>query len=100
MTEYITSLFGDAKTLLPTLRDDHFDFIFIDAMKREYLDYLILSIPKLKRDALIVIDDVEKFRPKMENLYSFLHEKSILYHLEKTDPDDSIMIIERKDIIL
>jgi predicted O-methyltransferase YrrM len=65
-------------------------------MKREYLDYLLLSLPKLTSDALIVIDDVEKFRGKMENLYSFLEENKIPYILEKTDPDDSIMIIERK----
>ena len=100
MTEYITSLFGDAKTLLPTLPDDYFDFVFIDAMKREYLDYLLLSLPKMTSDALIVIDDVEKFRGKMENLYTFLSEKHIPYRLEKTDPDDSIMIIERNTITL
>ena len=99
MTEYITSLFGDAKSILPTLPGDHFDFVFIDAMKREYLDYLLLSLPKMTRDALIVIDDVEKFRPKMENLYAFLDEKNIPYRLEKTDPDDSIMIIERSSIL-
>ena len=99
MTEYITSLFGDAKSILPTLPGDYFDFVFIDAMKREYLDYLLLSLPKMTRDALIVIDDVEKFRPKMENLYAFLDEKNIPYRLEKTDPDDSIMIIERSSIL-
>ncbi len=98
MTGHITSLFGDAKTLLPTLPDDHFDFVFIDAMKREYLDYLLLSLPKMTSDALIVIDDVEKFRPKMENLYTFLEEKKIPYRLEKTDPDDSIMIIKVEDM--
>jgi predicted O-methyltransferase YrrM len=98
MTEYITSLFGDAKSILPTLPGDYFDFVFIDAMKREYLDYLLLSLPKMTPDALIVIDDVEKFRPKMENLYTFLDEKNIPYRLEKTDPDDSIMIIEAVDM--
>ncbi len=100
MTEHITSLFGDAKFILPSLPDDHFDFVFIDAMKREYLDYLLLSLPKMTSDALIVIDDVEKFRGKMENLYTWLDEKNIPYRLEKTDPDDSIMITERKDITL
>jgi hypothetical protein len=36
----------------------------------------------------------------MQNFYSFLHEKNIAYQLEKTDLDDSIMIIERKNITL
>lgn len=99
MTEYITSLFGDAKTLLPTLPDDYFDFIFIDAMKREYLDYLLLSLPKMTKDALIVIDDVEKFRSKMENLFAFLEKNSIKYTLVKTDADDSIMLLKKFSIL-
>lgn len=68
-------------------------------MKREYLDYLLLSLPKMTEDALIVIDDVEKFRDKMENLYTFLDGKRIPYTLEKTDTDDSIMILEKNHII-
>lgn len=68
-------------------------------MKREYLDYLLLCIPKMTPDALIVIDDVEKFRDKMEDLYSWLHEHNIPYILEKTDIDDSIMILAGKNIL-
>ncbi len=68
-------------------------------MKREYLDYLLLSLPKLTEDAIIVIDDVEKFRDKMENLYSYLESNDITYRLEKTDIDDSIMILLRNDIM-
>lgn len=66
-------------------------------MKREYLDYLLLSLPKMTPDALIVIDDVEKFREKMENLYLYLEDRSIPYKVEKTDSDDSIMILQRGD---
>jgi hypothetical protein len=64
-------------------------------MKRECLDYLLLALPKLTEDALIVIDDVEKFRYKMEDLYTYLDEKNIPYTLEKTDPDDSVMILAK-----
>ena len=72
----------------------------IDAMKKEYLDYFLLSLSKAKKDAIFIIDDVEKFAHKMQNFYSFLHEKNIAYQLERTDLDDSIMIIERKNITL
>ena len=51
-------------------------------------------------DAIIVIDDVEKFRDKMEDFYSFIELQHIPYRLEKTDVDDSIMIIEARDILL
>lgn len=91
----IYALWWDAKNVLPILQDEYFDFIFIDAMKREYLQYLLLALPKMTPDALIVIDDVEKFRDKMENLYTYLEEREIPYQIEKTDTDDSIMIIER-----
>ena len=85
--------------MIPSLADGFFDFVYIDAMKREYLDYLLLSLPKMTADALIVIDDVEKFRDKMENLYEWLAKYSIPYTLEKTDIDDSIMIIDCTNFI-
>lgn len=95
----IQAIWWDAKEVIPTLSDEFFDFVYIDAMKREYLDYLLLSLPKMTADALIVIDDVEKFRDKMGNLYIWLSENQIPYSLEKTDIDDSIMLIERKHMI-
>lgn len=67
-------------------------------MKREYLDYLILSLPKMTQDAIIVIDDVEKFQDKMKNLYDWLEKNNTQYLLEKTDKDDSIMIINKTSI--
>ena len=68
-------------------------------MKREYLEYLLLSLPKMTPDALIVIDDVEKFRDKMDNLYDWLSAKNIPYQLKKTDVDDSIMLLKRSDLL-
>jgi predicted O-methyltransferase YrrM len=69
-------------------------------MKREYLQYFVASLQKTTPDALIIIDDVEKFADKMVDFYDFLRERSIPYTLEKTDADDSIMIIKRGDIVL
>lgn len=92
----IHAIWGDAKSVIPTLAYGYFDFVYIDAMKREYLDYLLASLPKMTTDAIIIIDDVEKFRDKMENLYNWLTDNHIPYTLEKTDIDDSIMILERK----
>jgi predicted O-methyltransferase YrrM len=94
----IHAIWGDAKSVIPILRDGYFDLIFIDAMKREYLDYLQLCIPKMSLDAMIIIDDVIKFRDKMSNLYDFLDEKQIRYIVHKTDPDDGIMILYFHDL--
>ena len=94
----IHAIWWNAKAVIPALADNYFDFVFIDAMKKEYLDYLLRVLPKCTSDAIIVIDDVEKFRDKMKDLYIWLTEKKIQYKLEKTDEDDSIMMISRSDI--
>ena len=96
----IHAIWWDAKEVIPTLKDEYFDFIFIDAMKREYLAYLKLVLSKCTNNATIVIDDVEKFRDKMEDLYRWLDDNQIPYHIEKTDEDDSIMILARSSLSL
>lgn len=95
----IHSIWWDAKGVLPKLSENFFDFVYIDAMKKEYLQYLLLALPKMTPDAMIVIDDVEKFRDKMWDLFDYLEQKKITYRLEKTDVDDSIMIILRRDFL-
>ena len=95
----IHAIWCDANQGISILADDFFDFVYIDAMKKEYLNYLLLTLPKMTQDALIVIDDVEKFRDKMEDLYTWLEDNDIPYRLEKTDSDDSIMIVRRADIV-
>ncbi|MCX8102942.1 MAG: O-methyltransferase [Candidatus Bipolaricaulota bacterium] len=50
-------LVGDGMDLLPRLRGK-FDFLFLDAEKHQYKTLLNLALPKLKRGALIVTDNV------------------------------------------
>jgi predicted O-methyltransferase YrrM len=68
-------------------------------MKKEYLQYLLLLISKMTPDAMIVIDDVVKFRDKMEDLYDFLDRNHIEYKICSTDPDDGIMILSKQSLI-
>lgn len=67
-------------------------------MKKEYLQYLLLILPKMTPDAMIVIDDVVKFRDKMKDFYEFLDDNSIVYQISLTDTDDGIMIINAFDL--
>lgn len=94
----ILSIWGDAKRVIPTLANGYFDFIYIDAMKKEYLQYLLLILPKMTPDARVVIDDVVKFQDKMEDLYDFLDRNHIEYSICSTDPDDGIMIINASSL--
>ncbi len=56
----ITQLSGDAETVLSDLLDENkkFDFVFMDAAKAQYMTYLKLVLPMLKKDGIIVTDNV------------------------------------------
>lgn len=53
----ITSLLGNGLEIIPTLSGPY-DFVFIDADKRNYIQYLKLVVPILSPQGLIVIDNV------------------------------------------
>jgi hypothetical protein len=46
-------------------------------------------------NAIIIIDDVIKFRFKMESLYEYLNTENIKYEVIQIDDDDGIMIIKK-----
>lgn len=52
---------GDALRMLPLL-PGRFDFVFIDAAKEDYLDYLRSLEPKLVAGAVVVADNTGVFR--------------------------------------
>ncbi len=94
--DQITFLCGDAKEIIPTLTDT-FDLIFIDAMKKEYVEYFKASIPLSHADTLFIFDDVIKFRHKMEDLFAYLAEKNYIHVTLPTDEDDGILLVLAKD---
>jgi predicted O-methyltransferase YrrM len=57
----VTVRSGDARRVIPTLRD-RFDFALIDAAKTEYLDYLRRLEPRLRPGAVVVADNTGIFR--------------------------------------
>lgn len=95
VSDMITSLFGNALDILPTLTWPY-DFIFIDGMKRRTVDFLELTYDKLSSEGTIVIDDVIKFKTKMVWLYEYLEKNKIAYEIIQIDSDDGILIIEKE----
>lgn len=69
----VTCIEGDALKTLPTLEGE-FDFVFIDAVKRDYLKYLKIIEPKLKPGAVIVGDNVIRSARAMEDFLRFIQE--------------------------
>ena len=64
--ETVSFIEGDALAVMPTLKGK-FDFVFIDAIKEDYLKYLRAIEPKLKLGSVIVADNVIRFSNKMKD---------------------------------
>jgi len=57
------------------------------------LNFLKLVKPKLEKEAIIIIDDVIKFKDKMIWLWEYLEKNNINFNIIPIDIDDGIMII-------
>lgn len=90
----ISQYFWDAREIIPLL-DESYDFVFIDGMKKASLQFLHIVWNKVVPGGFIIIDDVIKFKHKMEDLYNHLEKESITYQVTQIDSDDGIMIIKK-----
>ena len=62
---------GDAKEVIPKLKGP-FDLIFIDAEKREYIDYLRLVEKKIHKGSLVIADNVLYFSEEMKDYLEYV----------------------------
>lgn len=74
--------------------------VFIDGRKSETLQYLQILAPYLQTTTHIIIDDVIKFKSKMQDCYDFLDKNKIHYTVEQLDEDDGILIIPQSGPLL
>jgi predicted O-methyltransferase YrrM len=90
LDDTVTCIEGDALKTLPGLEGE-FDFLFLDAVKRDYLKYLKLIEPKLKPGAVIVGDNVIRSASAM---------KDFLDYVQKSPNYETVIIqasLEKKD---
>ncbi|MBI2971853.1 MAG: class I SAM-dependent methyltransferase [Candidatus Aenigmarchaeota archaeon] len=66
LADRIEVLVGDATETMPNLKEK-FDFIFIDAAKSAYLDYLLLCEVKMHPATVIVADNAKIFAAEMKD---------------------------------
>lgn len=71
----IKILIGDAKEIIPKLKDN-FDLVLIDAMKRDYKNYLIHSL-KLIKKGFIYADNTISHKWYMGGFFEYLNEKKL-----------------------
>jgi predicted O-methyltransferase YrrM len=69
----VTCIEGDALKTLSALEGE-FDFVFLDALKRDYFKYLKLIEPKLKSGAVVVADNVIRSARAMEEFLDYIQE--------------------------
>jgi len=67
----VTCIEGDALKTIPELKGD-FDFIFIDAVKQDYMKYFKLIEPKLKPGAVVVADNVIRSENAMKEFLDYI----------------------------
>lgn len=74
---------GNALEIIPKLKDK-FDLVFIDAKKREYLQYFNLIKPLLKQNAIIIADNTTSHKEKLKDfLEEIKHYNTIELNLGK-----------------
>ena len=82
LDKIVTVVEGDALKTLGALTGE-FDFVFLDALKPDYLKYLKLIEPKLKRGAVVVADNVVVYERQMADFLAYV----------RTNPDyDTVTI--------
>jgi predicted O-methyltransferase YrrM len=86
LTKSVTCVEGDALKVLPKMKGE-FDFLFIDAVKSDYLKYLKAIEAKLKPGAVIVADNTIRYAGSMRDFLDFM----------KNSPDYEIVTIRASD---
>jgi predicted O-methyltransferase YrrM len=91
----IKIIFGSALEIIPTLNGE-FDFVFIDAEKKEYLKYLKVVEPKLSDQAVVVADNIGKFKEKMHDYLEYVRSSG-KYQSQTIDFDYDAMEVSEKN---
>jgi caffeoyl-CoA O-methyltransferase len=96
--ETVSIVKGAALKVIPKL-DGPFDFVFIDAWKKEYLAYLRAVEPMLKPRAIIVADNVIQFADEMQDFLDAVRDdpayQSVLVRPSEEKHDGMLLLYRR-----
>ena len=81
LTDIIEIKHGIAKEILTEMSNkefgNYFDLVFMDADKEECINYFDLVLPMVKKNGLIVTDNMlfpEKYRPEMQEFHEYVEK--------------------------
>lgn len=93
---------GNAMSILPTLIEE-WDIIFIDADKTGYIDYYELTLPQLKKNGLMIADNVLFHGEVLEEIITGKNAKAIHAfnkHVAADKRVEQVMITLRDGLLL
>lgn len=93
LEETITIMQGDACDILKQWKEP-INFLFLDAVKREYVTYLRLADPYLSPGSSIVADDVVEWRRKLDDFFEYI-EKNPQYYAEVLPLGHGLCVIKK-----
>lgn len=73
--ETVTLIHSDAKEFLQNYSTP-IDFLFLDAMKRDYIEYIKLAEKNLHSGSVVVADDVVTWKRKVEDFLQHMHSEN------------------------
>lgn len=71
LDDVVTCIEGDALKTLPELEGEY-DYLFLDALKQDYMKYFKTMEPKLKKGSVIIADNVIKSEKAMKDYLDFM----------------------------
>lgn len=87
--------FGDALAVIPDMPAElHFDFVFVDGQKADYLNFFDAVKPRLNSGAVLIFDDMMAFPQKTKNFSDSLKSlKGFQHLLIPIDSEDGILLM-------
>ncbi|MDE6208876.1 MAG: O-methyltransferase [Lachnospiraceae bacterium] len=88
----INLIFGDAMEVIPSLKDSY-DFVFMDAAKAQYINFLPIVLNVMKKGGILIADNVlqegdlveSKFTVTRRNRTIHKRIREFLYEVKNTD---------------
>jgi caffeoyl-CoA O-methyltransferase len=95
LSDVVTVVSGDAFKHLPTLSGS-FDFVFLDAWKKDYKKFLDLVLPRLDKGGLFVAHNVVNKRNEMEDFLDAVWKSPVLWTTIVSPSGEGMSVSVRK----
>lgn len=91
LADVVTVVPGDAFTAIPTLQGD-FDFVFLDAWKRDYKRFLDMVFPRMRARGLFLAHNVVNKRSEMTDFLAAIQGDPRMYTSIVKPSDEGISV--------